>query len=85
MNYLELFESNVKGLKKSAKGQVIGHCPFHDDRNRSWSGNIETGLSICHAGCGSWNAYQFAEKLGIDPKPYITVNNISKKKKEFPL
>lgn len=80
MNYLELFESNVKGLKKSANGQVIGYCPFHDDRNISWSGNIGNGLWKCHAGCGGGNAYQFAEKLGIDPRPYIITNNISKKK-----
>ncbi len=80
MNYIELFESNVKGLQERSNGQVIGHCPFHDDRNISWSGNIETGLWFCHAGCGSGNAYQFAERLGIDSKTYITVNNISKKK-----
>lgn len=80
MKYLELFESNVKGLKKGSNSEVVGLCPFHNDRNRSWSGNIETGLWFCHAGCGGGNAYQFAERIGIDPKPYITVNNISKKK-----
>ncbi len=76
MNFHELFESNVQRLKERSNGQVIGHCPFHDDNKRSWSGNIETGLWICYAGCGSGNAYQFAERLGIDPKPYITTSNV---------
>jgi len=76
MDYLGLFEANVRGLKERANGQVIGHCPFHDDRNRSWSGNIKNGLWTCHAGCGSGNAYQFARRLGINPRPYITNRNI---------
>lgn len=80
MKYLELFESNVKGLKKGSNSEVVGLCPFHNDRNRSWSGNIETGLWFCYAGCGGGNAYQFAERMGIDPKPYITTNKISNTK-----
>lgn len=67
----ELFESNVRGIKNSRNDQVVGKCPFHNDKKRSWSGNTKTGLWKCHAGCGSGNAYQFAERLGIAPKPYI--------------
>lgn len=80
MDCLRLFEVHVRGLKERTNGQVIGHCPFHDDRNRSWSGNIGNGLWICYAGCGSGNAYQFAERLDVDPSSYITTSNISNKK-----
>ncbi len=79
MNYKELFETYVKGLKERSNGQVVGYCPFHSDRKRSWSGNSDTGLWICHAGCGKGNAYQFAKRIGTDPRPFIT-KNISHRK-----
>lgn len=70
--YTELFESHIKGIKKGRNNELVGFCPFHDDRKRSWSGNTKTGLSLCRAGCGGWNAEQLAEKLGIDPTPYLS-------------
>lgn len=85
MKYLELFESNVHGIKKGSNNEVTGFCPFHDDRNRSWSGNIETGLSLCRAGCGGWNAEQFAEKLGIDQTPYLSHKIRSKARESYNL
>ena len=72
-NYLELFKSNIIGRKDSTNHKVVGHCPCHDDRKRSWSGNTETGVSTCHAGCGNWNAKQLAEKLGVGLKPFLQV------------
>ena len=38
INYKELYKSSVKGLKNGGGNQVTGHCPFHDDKKRSWSG-----------------------------------------------
>lgn len=83
MNYKELFETYVKGLKERSNGQVVGYCPFHNDRKRSWSGNIETGLWFCHAGCESGNAYQFAKRIGIDPRPFITNNRSHRKNNQL--
>jgi 5S rRNA maturation endonuclease (ribonuclease M5) len=68
-SYSELYLSHVKAIKGSGT-QFTGLCPFHDDSNPSLSFNIESGFSYCHAGCGKWNGYQFAEKIGINPKPY---------------
>ena len=43
-------------------------CPFHDDRDASFSLHAKTGLWQCHAaGCGrKGNAYQLAKELGED-------------------
>jgi 5S rRNA maturation endonuclease (ribonuclease M5) len=44
-------------------------CPFHDDRNPSFSVNPEKGLWLCRSGCGSGDAYSFVMlKEGMDFK-----------------
>ena len=50
-------------------GNYDARCPFHDDRNASFSIHAKTGLWQCHAaGCGrQGNAYQLAEELGCLP------------------
>ena len=66
MKNYSLFSSTVESLKKTGKlNQYNGKCPFHDDRHPSFSVDVETGLWICHAGCGQGNAEQFADRLGI--------------------
>jgi 5S rRNA maturation endonuclease (ribonuclease M5) len=70
MDY-NIFESNVEKIKGRGV-QKTGLCPFHSDTKESFSYNEETGLWKCFAGCGSGNAYQFAEKIGVDPRPFIT-------------
>lgn len=37
-------------------------CPLHDDRSPSFSMNIDTGLWICHRGCGSGQFQQLVER-----------------------
>lgn len=56
MNYD--FKSFIHGVKGNAP-QFNSCCPFHDDRNPSFSFNIETGLWKCHAGCGAGNYEMF--------------------------
>jgi len=36
-----------------------GHCPFHDDRNRSFSINAEQNYWHCFAGCGGGSLIDF--------------------------
>lgn len=62
-------------------GEVSGLCPFHDDKNPSFSANVKTGQAQCF-GC-SWkgNAFTFAKARSI---PYSEVpgyqkNDASKK------
>ncbi|MHA1702082.1 MAG: phage/plasmid primase, P4 family [Promethearchaeota archaeon] len=69
-DYRQLFSTYVKGLKVGANGEASGHCPFHEDMVRSFNVNLNSGLWICHAGCGSGNAKQFCDKLGIDSKQF---------------
>jgi len=66
MNHLDYYSTHLRNPKLRGSG-LHGHCPFHDDREPSFSANIETGLWKCHAGCGDGNARQFAERLGVEP------------------
>lgn len=70
-----LFADSVRSLKITSNNQTIGLCPFHEDKRQSFSVNLETGLWKCFAGCGEGNAYQFAQRIGIDPKPYRNNNS----------
>lgn len=74
--YRQIFEAlNYKGVGD----QVVSHCPFHQDRRRSFSINLETGLWNCKsAACGKQgNAEQFAQEMGIpfsEEKTYTKTN-----------
>ncbi len=71
-----LFQSHVRNLKPSgANSQFSGLCPFHQDKKPSFSLSLNTGLWKCHAGCGGGDAADFAEKMGLDPKPYYKGGN----------
>lgn len=49
--------------------QLVGRCPLHHDNHPSFSVNIQNGLWICYAGCGSGNTEQLVERvLGVSPK-----------------
>ena len=75
MDYQHFFENLVSVDKiKWSGNQGIGRCPLsnHEDRNPSFSFNIETGQNFCHS-CG-WkgNAYTLAKALNIDaPHQFI--------------
>jgi len=64
--YAEFYSQHIRNPKPRGS-QIDSICPFHDDRHASFSVNVETGLWKCHAGCGDGNAWQFAERLGIEP------------------
>ncbi len=77
IDYYTLFAGSVKSLKIAANNQATGLCPLHQDKHISLSVNLDTGLWKCFAGCGEGNAYQFAERIGVDTKPYRNNNNQS--------
>ena len=69
MDYRSIFEKDFCIQKIKYRGnQGMGLCPFHDDRNPSLGWCIDNGLWTCHAGCGSGNTYQFAERLNMPNK-----------------
>lgn len=79
MEYLDFYKEHVKGLKPNPNGtQASGYCLFHEDAKASFSVNLETGLWTCHAGCGSGNAKQFAERLGISASKVPKVSSHNK-------
>ena len=68
---LALFERHCTNIKATGTDQFIACCPFHDDRNPSFSFNSE-GLYQCHSGrCGAkGNAVEFAKHKGENPTPF---------------
>lgn len=71
--YTKLFSQNIKGWQSDGNGQGTGHCPFHDDKHSSFSGNEKTGLWICFACGAKGNTRQFIQ--------YLINNNINKENK----
>lgn len=64
-NPLVFFQTiGIEKLKITASGQAQGCCPFHHDRNPSFSINIANGTWICHAGCGAGNIRTFLQRIG---------------------
>jgi len=67
VNFEPFFHQHIKKLNVKSNGQATGLCPFHEDKQPSFSCNINDGLWICH-GCGkSGNVVQFANALGLEP------------------
>ena len=66
------YKSEYQGYIKKAKitgDQLIGLCPFHDDRNNSFSVNLKTGQWHCFSEDIGGNFTQFYANInGIDTK-----------------
>ena len=76
-DYLSLFQSNLQRVRKAGSdGQYIALCPYHKDKNPSFSVNTIVGVWNCKA-CGKrGNAYQFAKDFNMDnPNQYISDSN----------
>src|SRR5690348_8521565 len=52
--------------KPQGGNHVQAICPFHDDRDPSFSFNIDNGLWICYACGAAGNLRQFLDRIGID-------------------
>ena len=51
-DYLSLFQSNLQRVRKAGSdGQYIALCPYHKDKNPSFSVNTIVGVWNCKA-CG---------------------------------
>ena len=57
----------VLALRPSGKAQHKAHCPFHDDKKKSFSVNLESGRWTCHAGCGAGDRAEFETRLRSAP------------------
>ena len=60
------YEAEYKQAIKEAQitgDQLVGKCPFHDDRAASFSANLKTGVCKCFAGCIDGNFISFWAQL----------------------
>jgi 5S rRNA maturation endonuclease (ribonuclease M5) len=87
-DYLTLYQNHIDKIKPAGSNdQYIGSCLKHEDKNPSFTFNAESGLFHCFSCEFSGNAYQFAQSVGIDPKPYSNgifqnhLNHVSKRKR----
>lgn len=62
----ELFSRHIKQIKRHENNHAIGLCPFHDDRNPSFSVDLTTGKWKCHStSCGkSGGLLAFSREVG---------------------
>lgn len=64
LDYYDLFRPHVQELMKKGKW-ARGLCPFHDDKNPSFSLNVESGRWVCFA-CGiEGNWTDFKRRIGV--------------------
>ena len=68
VNYEAEYKSIIKGVKPSGSN-LIGRCPFHDDKKNSFSADLKTGQWHCFAEDRGGNFVSFwAELHGVDTK-----------------
>lgn len=62
-------ERVVKLGRQNANGWAQGKCPFHEDRDASFSVNLTSprGCWKCFAGCGAGDMVSFHERLTGQP------------------
>ncbi|MBI4208555.1 MAG: hypothetical protein HY538_02465 [Deltaproteobacteria bacterium] len=56
----------------TTNGQATGYCPLHEDKNPSFSCNVELGVWMCHGCEAKGNVFQLTKLLGVgvqDPLP----------------
>ena len=68
VNYEAEYRSIIKGAKPSG-GNLVGRCPFHDDKKNSFSADLKTGQWHCFSEDRGGNFISFwAELKGVDTK-----------------
>lgn len=63
VNYEEYYLKRIAKAKKAGADQIVGLCPFHEDRNESFGVDLKTGKCRCYAGCIEGNVISFHAKL----------------------
>ena len=86
IRYKGLYGGCLEGVKQTRANQYMAKCPFHSDKNPSFTFNDTDGLYFCFAGCGGGNAYQFAERMNLpNPHQYINGSNFTEPPKIEPV
>ena len=61
IDYEAEYKSIIKGAKITGQN-LVGRCPFHDDKKSSFSANLKTGQCHCFVGCIDGNFLTFLGK-----------------------
>ena len=61
IDYETEYKSIIKGAKITGQN-LVGRCPFHDDKKSSFSANLKTGQCHCFVGCIDGNFLTFLGK-----------------------
>lgn len=62
IDYFQFYTPHVKSLSKKSDEQAVGLCPFHKDKNPSFSINIRTGQYKCFACQKEGNVFTFLKE-----------------------
>jgi putative DNA primase/helicase len=62
--YERFYKRHLKKVR-TRRNEVQGLCPFHEDKNPSFSANLQTGQWYCFGCCKSGNALTFAKEMHI--------------------
>lgn len=63
----ETIDAHLKRVRMSGSNNIVALCPFHDDRNPSFSMSLVNGLFICFSCGAKGNFRQFLTQLGMTP------------------
>jgi len=50
IDFVTFYGEELPSLTHTGGAEASALCPFHDDRNPSFSVNVDTGKWYCHAG-----------------------------------
>ena len=65
VNYLDFYTEHIKKLKHESGDEYKGICPFHEDKNPSFSINTKTGQYQCFSCGAKGNLITFCKKMKI--------------------
>ena len=60
----DLAKQHIRKFSARGDGEIVGCCPFHEDRTASFAINEYSGLWVCYAGCGGGTLSWFLYLLG---------------------
>jgi len=79
--------ADIEGLGitvvRESNEELLCLCPFHSDTKPSMSINVEKGVWICFAGCGSGSIRGLAERLKVQLKESSPAEVKETKKKDY--
>ena len=64
VDYAAEYRSMLKNFSMTGD-RIMGRCPFHDDRQDSFTADAKTGMCHCFTGCIDGNFISFSESPAV--------------------